>query len=220
MKEGLEPFLKGDILKHEGGYSQITEIQNNPDYLAKEIVLYAPGEEREFEKKRQKFEQNLLQIKQYFADFIPEFHLAYGHSDVLDEKAPYVFMKKVMSIHELSEENIRKFLNEKDEFLSKSVQMYNDTYNNGTGDFLDLGNRNNFIYGATENSNNPPHLYFVDLYPMLRGHAGRFFYDINANRDRNLFFINDKEYKYKDFPKIEYGFPKTEEALKTFINKH
>lgn len=225
IKEGREPYMKGDEIKGDGRFSDVHEIGNNPNYVAKEVNLSFENA-IEYKERLERFEKNYKFFKEKFASYIPDFQLVYGAGQIgynSKAKIPLILMEKVHEAERIESKDVNEYLNELDEFLEHVINIYLETYNNGEGWYgnegftPDIVKPSNYVYGKTNNDEGPK-LYFVDLYPSFYKSKGQFKDAISAiiksanfNKGRR---INNENYQISD-EEISNGlFPKTIEAIK------
>ena len=200
MGENLKPFLDGERIRHSGRFSELYEITDNPNYVAK-VVDLDHSSPLDYNQRIEKFNTDVKRLKEYFGDFIPEFHVIRGESSDGYNKStgtPHIFMKKVFPI---------------ENFTFVDAQNYLDS--------LDIDRRANYMYGKVEN-NNEPKLYFVDLYPIFKTspegittEAQTLIRKINHSLDLTLqsVKVNGKDYDFDNSKKLTHEFTKTTSAL-------
>ncbi len=225
-REGMEPFLKGDVIESEGRFANISEIKNNPDYISKKVYLSHEDALSNDERLR-RFEKNVQILKTHFFDFIPEFLVTYGEGTHTKHEVPYIFMNKVSEAEKLDDQKVESYISQLDDFLEQIIETYIETYNNGEGwhgneGFVpDITKNSNWMYGTTSKNDNPK-LYFVDLYPAFYWTTSRLKEYINkvmapANKSGHI-AINQEYHEISDYEEGREFFPKTIEALTKLEN--
>ena len=169
-----------------------------------------------WEKRKESLESAIKLIKARLGQFVPEFSLVYGHGKNGNE-TPYIFCLKVDPKADLNKEDIQRYIDQYDEFLSALADLYKDSFNGDRGIMLDvLEKPKNFIYGTTS-KDHEPRLYMVDIYPTFteppRIAAQTLEYIAN---DPDI-VINGNEYKLNSLEGIKNDFHKTRKASQELI---
>ncbi len=210
MERNLEPYLQGEKVEHRGLFSDIHTLENNPNYLAKKLMLdfdqFHDGENPHSYKERiTQFVQEASQIKQYYGDLVPEFHIAiaaaeWQNEDKHPDGTPIIFMKKVVRTIDRSPKDDVTYEVGLDELYCKQIELFLATYDGEEGLVPEIFKTKNLIYGKTD-TDKESKLYFIDLYPVYHWGPDELIKLI----DSQLVFGSDR-------------FPKTQKVLQKLQN--
>lgn len=215
MEKNREPFLSGGEIESSGSFSEIHEIENKPDYIAK-IVDLDYEKALDYEDRKKVFESNIALIKDNYSEYFPKFHFVYAEGDKRHSGTPHVFMEKVAPVENLTQLDLLKYTEQLDNFLHDVIITYLKTFDGNFGKALDISTPENYMYGKTS-KDNESRLYFIDIYPVFEDSLMDITRKIEIAIDQIMHYdvvdINGQHLEIDKANRKEDYFPKTEPAL-------
>lgn len=175
---GEEPFyneLRHVDVEDPHSYSALTEFEEDPRFIVKEIVS-----DKDAAHVGKEVRENFLLARQYLGDFVPRLHVVIGPRRANYERAnsAYIVQEKIVgkSLAQVSSDEGFAVLRALamlhgeglDTMLARAVQLYLETYDkvSGTGRLLDLHLGNIMVGHLESDATREERVWLVDIFPI------------------------------------------------------